>query len=174
MLHSKNFPHAAVHGWPLFKEEDSTAQASVMLTVAHKINQQLWNSWILAHQLTSAIRAPFTPMHSWIWKDRYGNVSLRPYQQLIGTERWTCRLKASSVAGNFFPWTWMLGIEQVLGCAYRPQTQGAVERFHRKLKSMIRTYLFDHKKEWDVGLPYLVFAARDMSTSLLDAIALFG
>lgn len=54
-----------------------------------------------------------------------------------------------------------LGIEQVFGCAYRPQTQGAIERFHQTLKSMIKTYIYAHEKDWDVGIPFLLFAARD-------------
>jgi len=54
-----------------------------------------------------------------------------------------------------------LGIDHVYGCAYRPQSQGAIERFHQTLKSMIKMYVFEHEKDWDVGLPFLVFAARD-------------
>lgn len=54
-----------------------------------------------------------------------------------------------------------LGVSQVYGCAYRPQTQGAIERFHQTLKTMIRAYVFEHEKDWDSGLPFLVFAMRD-------------
>ena len=54
-----------------------------------------------------------------------------------------------------------LGIDQVFGSAYHPQSQGAVERFHQTLKSMIKSYIFDHEKDWDVGLPFLLFASRD-------------
>ena len=53
-----------------------------------------------------------------------------------------------------------LGIEQIFGCAYRPQTQGAIERFHGSLKTMIKTYVLENQKDWDVGLPLLLFAAR--------------
>ena len=53
-----------------------------------------------------------------------------------------------------------LGVSHVVGCAYHPQTQGAVERFHQTLKSMLKGYVLEHEKEWDVGLPFLMFAAR--------------
>ena len=33
-----------------------------------------------------------------------------------------------------------LGIKQNFSSAYRPQSQGALERFHQTLKNMIRTY----------------------------------
>ena len=53
-----------------------------------------------------------------------------------------------------------LGIQQIFGCAYTPQSQGAIERFHQTLKSMIKTYVFEHKKDWDTGLQFLMYAAR--------------
>ena len=59
------------------------------------------------------------------------------------------------------------GVQQIFGVAYRPQTQGAVERFHSTLKTMIKTYVQENKKDWDVGLPFLMFAAR---TSIHDAL----
>ena len=53
-----------------------------------------------------------------------------------------------------------LGVQQIFGCAYRPQSQGAIKRFHQTLKSMIKTYVFEHKKDWDTGLQFLMYAAR--------------
>ena len=55
-----------------------------------------------------------------------------------------------------------LGITQVTSSAYHPQSQGALERFHQTLKSMMRTYCFDHSKDWDEGLPFLLFAIREV------------
>jgi transposase InsO family protein len=54
-----------------------------------------------------------------------------------------------------------LGIRQVKSSAYHPQSQGAVERFHQTLKSMIKSYCSDTCKEWDDGIPLLLFAARE-------------
>ena len=44
---------------------------------------------------------------------------------------------------------------------YHPQSQGALERFHQTLKTMIRTYCFQESKDWDEGIPLLLFAARE-------------
>ena len=54
-----------------------------------------------------------------------------------------------------------LGIKQVKSTAYHPQSQGALERFHQTLKSMLRAYCLQENKEWDEGLPLLLFAVRE-------------
>ena len=60
-----------------------------------------------------------------------------------------------------------LGVTQIFGCAYRPQTQGAIERFHQTLKTMLKTFVLEHQKDWDVALPFLMFAARSYVHSSL-------
>ena len=60
-----------------------------------------------------------------------------------------------------------LGITTVKSSAYHPQSQGALERFHSTLKNMMRTYCFDHHGDWDEGLPFLMFAARDATQESL-------
>ena len=42
-----------------------------------------------------------------------------------------------------------LGVKQLKSSAYHPQSQGALERFHHTLKSMLRAYCFQEKKGWD-------------------------
>ena len=59
------------------------------------------------------------------------------------------------------------GIKQVKSTAYHPQSQGAVERFHQTLKSMLRVYCLQENKEWDEGLPLLLFAVRESVQSSL-------
>lgn len=54
-----------------------------------------------------------------------------------------------------------LGISQVTSTAYHPQSQGAIERYHQTLKSMLRKYCYENTKDWDKGLPYLLFATRE-------------
>ena len=54
-----------------------------------------------------------------------------------------------------------LGITQVTSSAYHPESQGAIERFHRSLKDMVRAYSVEFPTEWDVAMPFLMFAARD-------------
>lgn len=54
-----------------------------------------------------------------------------------------------------------LGIQQITSSAYRPQTQGAIERYHQTLKVAVKTYAIQHPGDWDVALPLLLFALRD-------------
>ena len=60
-----------------------------------------------------------------------------------------------------------LGIKTVTSSAYHPQSQGALERFHSTLKTMIRAYCLDHQKDCDEGIPFLMFAARDAPQEVL-------
>ena len=55
----------------------------------------------------------------------------------------------------------LLEIHQVRSSAYHPESQGALERFHQNLKTMLRCYSVEHERDWDVCLPYVLFAARD-------------
>lgn len=54
-----------------------------------------------------------------------------------------------------------LGIQQTLSSAYHPQSQGALERTHQTLKTMIRKFCYENSQEWDEGLPFLLFAIRE-------------
>ena len=54
-----------------------------------------------------------------------------------------------------------LGIRQIKSYAYYPESQGALERFHANLKTMVRAYVDQYEKDWVIGLPLLMFAARE-------------
>ena len=54
-----------------------------------------------------------------------------------------------------------LGIVHYHSSAYHAQSQGALERFHQTFKNMLRMYVFQHEKDWDLGVPFLLFAIRD-------------
>ncbi|XP_037615670.1 uncharacterized protein LOC119482245 [Sebastes umbrosus] len=54
-----------------------------------------------------------------------------------------------------------LGIKHVTSSAYHPESKGALERFHQTLKSMLRKHCHDSQKDWDDGIPLLMFAARE-------------
>lgn len=54
-----------------------------------------------------------------------------------------------------------LKITHVTSSPYRPETQGALERFHQTLKSMLSKYCVESGKDWDEGLPLLMFAVRE-------------
>ena len=65
------------------------------------------------------------------------------------------------MSGIFQQVMYELGVRQIKSSAYHPESQGALERFHASLKTMIRAYVEQHEKGWDVRLPLLMFAARD-------------
>ena len=65
------------------------------------------------------------------------------------------------MSGLFQQVMFELGIEQYRSSAYHPESQGALERFHQTLKSMMRTYCFQHGKDWDEGVHMVLFAARE-------------
>ncbi|KAJ8018540.1 hypothetical protein HOLleu_43415 [Holothuria leucospilota] len=54
-----------------------------------------------------------------------------------------------------------LGVEQIVSTAYHPQTQGALERYHQTLKSMLRKFRHDFQDDWDKGVDLLLFATRE-------------
>lgn len=54
-----------------------------------------------------------------------------------------------------------LGIKQVMSSAYNPQSQGAIERYNQTLKTVVKTYTVNCLGDWDVAMPFLLFAIRD-------------
>uniref|UniRef100_A0A3B3T130 Gypsy retrotransposon integrase-like protein 1 n=1 Tax=Paramormyrops kingsleyae TaxID=1676925 RepID=A0A3B3T130_9TELE len=70
-----------------------------------------------------------------------------------------------------------LGVRHSVSSAYHPESQGALERFHQTFKNMLRTFCLDAGKEWDEGVPLLLFAIRDTvqeSTGFSPAELVFG
>ena len=57
--------------------------------------------------------------------------------------------------------TAQLGVTHVCSSAYHPESQGALERFHATLKNMLRTFCVENQREWDEGVPFVMFAARE-------------
>uniref|UniRef100_A0A3B1K8B9 Gypsy retrotransposon integrase-like protein 1 n=1 Tax=Astyanax mexicanus TaxID=7994 RepID=A0A3B1K8B9_ASTMX len=54
-----------------------------------------------------------------------------------------------------------LQIKHVVSSSYHPESQGALERFHQTLKSMLRKYCLDSGRQWDDGVPFALFATRE-------------
>ena len=54
-----------------------------------------------------------------------------------------------------------MNIEHRMSTAYHPESQGALERFHQTLKTMLRSYCTEHEKDWNLGVPLVLFAARE-------------
>lgn len=60
-----------------------------------------------------------------------------------------------------------LGVLHVISSAYHPQSQGDLERYHQMLKSMLRKYCNEPGNDWDKGVPFLLFATREVTTESL-------
>ena len=54
-----------------------------------------------------------------------------------------------------------LGIKQYKSSAYHPESQGALERFHQTLKTMIKMFSIENSQDWDKGVHLLFFAVRE-------------
>lgn len=55
-----------------------------------------------------------------------------------------------------------LHIKHNKSTAYHAQSQGALERFHQTLKSLLRAYCTELSGDWGDGLPWLLEAAREV------------
>ena len=55
-----------------------------------------------------------------------------------------------------------LHIKHNKASAYHPQSQGALERFHQHVKSLLRAYCTELKADWEEDLPWLLLAAREV------------
>lgn len=60
-----------------------------------------------------------------------------------------------------------LNVRHQVSSAHHPQSQGAIERFHQTLKSMLRTFCVEQEKGWDEEIPLLLFAIRTTTQSSL-------
>ncbi|XP_074648994.1 uncharacterized protein LOC141904313 [Tubulanus polymorphus] len=65
------------------------------------------------------------------------------------------------MSGIFQQVMFQLGISQSKSSPYHPESQGALERFHQTLKSMLRVYCNENGKDWDEGVHLLLFATRE-------------
>ncbi|MBE7326061.1 transposase family protein, partial [Nocardioides sp. Y6] len=59
------------------------------------------------------------------------------------------------MSGVFQEVMYELGIKQLKSSIYHPESQGALERHHQTLKTMIRTYCVEDPGDWDRGIPFL-------------------
>lgn len=55
-----------------------------------------------------------------------------------------------------------INIKHCHSSAYHPESQGALERFHQTLKTLLRTYCLEFDKDWDEGVHMQMFAIREV------------
>ena len=54
-----------------------------------------------------------------------------------------------------------LNIKQYKSNAYHSESEGALERFHQTMKTIVKTYCLQNDKDWDEGVPLMLFARRE-------------
>lgn len=59
----------------------------------------------------------------------------------------------------------LIGICKTSSTTYHPQTDGLVERFHHTLTDMLANSIKQGGKDWDLHLPYVLFAYRSSPQS---------
>lgn len=60
-----------------------------------------------------------------------------------------------------------LQIKDVKSNPYHTESQGALERFHQPLKTMMCKFCLESNRDWDEGLPLLLFAVREATQKSL-------
>ncbi len=55
-----------------------------------------------------------------------------------------------------------LHIKHNQSTVYHVQSQGALERFHQSLKSLLRAYCVQLDRDWEEGLPWMMLAVREV------------
>ena len=70
-----------------------------------------------------------------------------------------------------------LSITRRVSIAYHPESQGALERWHQMLTSILRKYCLETGRDGDEGVPFALFAVREIvqeSLGLSPADLVFG
>lgn len=55
-----------------------------------------------------------------------------------------------------------MNVQHTQSLAYHLKSQGALERFHQTLKSLLRSYCVKLGQDWEDGVPWLLFAAWEV------------
>lgn len=58
-------------------------------------------------------------------------------------------------------------MEQILSSAYHPQSQGARERAHQTLKTVLQKFCLEHERDWDQAFPLVLFAFQEVPSEAL-------
>ena len=60
-----------------------------------------------------------------------------------------------------------LGVTHNFSAIYHPESQGVLERYHQTLKEVLTKYCIEHEQDWDEGLPFILFAIRNITQESL-------
>lgn len=62
---------------------------------------------------------------------------------------------------------------QVFSSGYRPQTAGITERMNATLEDLLAMYINDKQTNWDIILPYVLFAYRTQYSPVVDNVPFY-
>jgi transposase InsO family protein len=65
------------------------------------------------------------------------------------------------------------GVKKIQASTYHPQTNGLVERFNRTMKEMLQKYVDTRHTDWDLYVPFVVFAYNTSAHKALDGLTPF-
>lgn len=89
--------------------------------------------------------------------------ALSQFISIFGIPRIVQSDKGSNFCSHLFDQVLQqLRIRHNFSSAYHAQSQGALERFHQTLKSMLRAFCVQMKEDWEEALPWLLLAAREV------------
>ena len=151
-------PRAPLHPIPAFEEPFSRV---IVDCVGPLPKTRSGHEYLLTIMCASTRYAEAIPLRS--IKAKPVGEALRGFFTHFGLPKVVQSDQGSNFTSRLFQeQLYALGIDQITSSAYHPQSQGALERFHQTLKTMIRTYGMDNDKDWDEGIPLLMFAVREV------------
>ena len=101
------------------------------------------------------------PLHD-IWASTSGETLLQ-FGSLVGLPKEVQSDRGTHCKSGVFPKDMCeLGVTLVRSSNYHPESQGALERGHLTLSSMVRTFDAECPKDWDVARPFLLWARYDI------------
>ncbi|XP_066958860.1 uncharacterized protein [Macrobrachium rosenbergii] len=59
-------------------------------------------------------------------------------------------------------------ISHIFASAYHPQTNGALERVHQTIKSLLRKYMYETRRDWEEDLDLLMYVLRSTPNELTE------
>lgn len=60
-----------------------------------------------------------------------------------------------------------LSVKHCISSAYHPESQGPLERWHQTFKVVLRKYCLETGKQWNEGVPFTLFAVREIGQETL-------
>ena len=155
---NQKIPHAPLHPIPAFEEPFSRVIIDRLCRILPK--SKSGNEFLLTIMCASTRFPEAIPLRNINAKTI--ERALIKFFTLVGLPKSIQSDQGSNFMSGLFQQVMSeLNIEQYKSSAYHPESQGALERFHRTLKNMIRTYCFQTEKHWDEGIHLLLIASRE-------------